>query len=163
MSVDALIACLRETTKQNVMKKSKYFKIQELVCPDVFKRFGENAWMFIDHRLIETLDIVREKILCKPIIVNNWSVGGSFTQRGLRCNMCQVVKSKSAENNLYLSAHTFGKAIDASIQGMTGEEARKLIIKNQILLPWPIRLEERVSWLHLDVYDAGQAIYQFKG
>ena len=55
------------------MKKSKYFKIQELVCPEVYKNYGEQAWMFIDPELIETLDIIREKILNKPMIVNNWT------------------------------------------------------------------------------------------
>lgn len=145
------------------MKKSKYFKIQELVCPDVYRKFGEQAWMFIDERLIDTLDIVREKILCSPMIVNNWNAGGSYTQRGLRCNICQLVKSKTDISRLYLSAHNFGKAVDATVQGMTAEEARHLIIKNQILLPYPIRLEDGVSWLHLDVYDSDKGkVYLFK-
>lgn len=65
--------------------------------------------------------------------------------------------------NFYLSAHNFGKAIDATIEGMTAEEARRLIIKNQILLPCPIRLEDGVSWLHLDVYDADKGkVHLFK-
>lgn len=138
------------------MSKSRYFKIEELVCPDVYKKFGEQAWMFIDGRLVETLDIVREKILGKPMVVNNWTAGGSFTQRGLRCNLCQLVKDKTKSNRLYLSAHNFGKAIDATVQGISAEEARKLIVKNQILLPYPVRLEEGVSWLHLDMYDSGK-------
>lgn len=145
------------------MEKSKYFKIQELVCPDVYKKYGEQAWMFIDPELIETLDIIREKVLCQPMVVNNWINGGSYTQRGLRCNLCQLVKDKTMVGKLYLSAHNFGKAIDATVQGMSAEDARKLIIKNQILLPHPIRLEDGVSWLHLDVYDADKGkVYLFK-
>ena len=145
------------------MKKSRYFKIQELVCPEVYRRYGERAWMFIDPELIETLDMIREKIICKPMIVNNWNTGGSYTQRGLRCNLCQLVKDKTKAGKLYLSAHNFGKAVDATVQGMTAEEARRLIVKNQILLPYPIRLEDRVNWLHLDVYDADKGnVYLFK-
>lgn len=145
------------------MKKSKHFKIQELVCPEVYKKYGERAWMFIDPELIETLDIIREKILDKPMIVNNWVSGGGYTQRGLRCNICQLVRDKTKNGKLYLSAHNFGKAIDATIEGMTAEEARRLIIKNQILLPCPIRLEDGVSWLHLDVYDADKGkVHLFK-
>ena len=145
------------------MKKSRYFKIQELVCPEVYRRYGEQAWMFIDPELIETLDMIREKILCKPMIVNNWSAGGSYTQRGLRCNLCQLVKDKTKAGKLYLSAHNFGKAVDATVQGMTAEEARRLIVKNQILLPYPVRLEDGVNWLHLDVYDADKGkVYLFK-
>lgn len=142
---------------------SAYFNIKELVCPDVYNKFGEQAWMFIDHRLIETLDIIREKILCKPMVINNWAAGGSYTQRGLRCNICQLVKSKTDIGRIYLSAHNFGKAIDATVQGMTAQEARDLIIKNQVLLPYPIRLEDNVSWLHLDVYDMNKGkVYLFK-
>ena len=42
------------------MKKSNYFKIQELVCPDVYKKYGERAWMFLDKEMIESLDKIRE-------------------------------------------------------------------------------------------------------
>ena len=127
------------------MKKSKHFKIQELVCPEVYKKYGERAWMFIDPELIETLDIIREKILNKPMIVNNWASGGGYTQRGLRCNICQLVRDKTKNGKLYLSAHNFGKAIDATVEGMTAEEARRLIIKNQILLH--IRFVWRMAFL----------------
>lgn len=139
------------------------FEIQELVCPHVYNKFGGDAWMFIDQKLIETLDIVRNKILCSPMIINNWSNGGSYTQRGLRCNICDLVKNKTSSGKVYLSAHNFGKAIDATVEGMTAQEARNLIIKNQILLPYPIRLEDGVSWLHLDVYDMNKdKVYLFK-
>lgn len=142
---------------------STYFNIKELVCPDIYNNFGEQSWMFIDNKLIETLDIVREKILCRPMVINNWASGGGYTQRGLRCNICQLVKSKTDIGRIYMSAHNFGKAIDATVQGMTAEEARNLIIKNQVLLPYPIRLEDNVSWLHLDVYDMNKGkVYLFK-
>lgn len=142
---------------------STYFNIKELVCPDIYNKFGEQSWMFIDNKLIETLDIVREKILCRPMVINNWAAGGGYTQRGLRCNICQLVKIKTDIGRIYMSAHNFGKAIDATVQGMTAQEARNLIIKNKILLPYPIRLEDGVSWLHLDVYDMNKGkVYLFK-
>ncbi|MEG1574142.1 MAG: hypothetical protein RR293_07625 [Bacteroidales bacterium] len=131
---------------------SKYFKIEELVCREVYNKFGEQAWMFVDNSLIETLEIIREKILCVPMIVNNWKSGGEFTERGLRCNLCKLVSTKTAP---YMSAHILGKAMDFDAKGMTAEQARKLIKKNQILLPYPIRLEEGVPWVHIDVYDCG--------
>ncbi|MEG2164119.1 MAG: hypothetical protein RRY55_06540 [Bacteroidales bacterium] len=140
--------------------KSKYFKTEELVCRHVYAKFGEQAEMFIDSRLFETLDIIREKILCVPMIVNNWKSDGQFSQRGLRCNCCQIVKSKTAP---YLSAHVLGKAVDFDAKWMTAEQARQAIIKAQILLPYPIRLESGVSWVHLDVYDAGNKVTMFKG
>ena len=119
--------------------KSPYFSVKELVCKHVYERYGENAAMFLDDKLIETLNVIREQILCAPMTVNNWHAGGNFTQRGLRCNICELVKSKTDAGRLYLSAHMLGKAVDCNVEGMTAEEARRLIIAKQELLPYPIR------------------------
>lgn len=144
--------------------KSNYFKVKELVCKHVYNKYGEDAAMFLDDKLIETLNVIREKILKAPMIVNDWHNGGGFTQRGFRCNICQIPKSKTDINRMYLSAHTLGKAVDCSVQGMTAEQARKKIIENKDLLPYPIRLEDGVSWVHIDVYNngKGEKVYLFK-
>lgn len=132
--------------------KSKYFKIEELVCRHVYEKFGDKAWMFIDSRLVETLNLLREKILGVPMIINTWKDGGGYSQRGLRCNRCQLVREKTAP---YLSAHVLGKGVDFNATGMTSDQVRSAIIKAQVLLPYPVRLERDVSWVHLDVYDSG--------
>ena len=124
--------------------ESKFFSVKELVCKHVYDRYGDRAAMFLDDKLIETINTVREKILCTPMTVNNWHLGGSFTQRGLRCNLCDLVREKSERQQLYLSAHCLGKGIDFTPEGMTAEEARRLIIGHSERLPWPIRLEEGV-------------------
>lgn len=143
--------------------ESKFFSVKELVCKHVYDRYGDRAAMFLDDKLIETINTVREKILRAPMTVNNWHLGGSFTQRGLRCNICALVKSKTDIGRLYLSAHCLGKAVDCNVEGMTAEEARRLIIGHSERLPWPIRLEEGVSWVHLDVYEMGtQKVSLFK-
>lgn len=144
--------------------KSPYFSVKELVCKHVYERYGEGAAMFLDDKLIETLNMIREQILCTPMTVNNWHAGGNFTQRGLRCNICELVKNKTDAGRLYLSAHMLGKAVDCSVEGMTAEEARRLIIEKQELLPYPIRLEDGVSWLHIDLYENGkkEKVYLFK-
>ena len=144
--------------------KSPYFSVKELVCKHVYERYGENAAMFLDEKLIETLNVIREQILCAPMTVNNWHAGGNFTQRGLRCNICELVKSKTDAGSLYLSAHMLGKAVDCNVEGMTAEKARRLIIEKQESLPYPIRLEDGVSWLHIDVYNngKGEKVYLFK-
>ena len=97
--------------------KSPYFSVKELVCKHVYERYGENAAMFLDEKLIETLNVIREQILCAPMTVNNWHAGGNFTQRGLRCNICELVKSKTDAGSLYLSAHMLGKAVDCNVEG----------------------------------------------
>ena len=144
--------------------KSPYFSVKELVCKHVYERYGENAAMFLDDKLIETLNVIREQILCAPMTVNNWHAGGNFTQRGLRCNICELVKSKTDAGRLYLSAHMLGKAVDCNVKGMTAEKARRLVIEKQESLPYPIRLEDGVSWLHIDVYNngKGEKVYLFK-
>ena len=93
-------------------KLKPYFKIQELVCPHCYSKFGETSWQFISTELLSTLYVLRTKIFNKPITINTWKAGGQFSQRGLRCNMCQLVKSKSS---IYLSAHCLGKAIDFNL------------------------------------------------
>lgn len=128
----------------------RYFDIQELVCKHVYTKFGDNAWSFFDERLLETLLVIREK-LGRPVYVNNWQVGGNLTQRGLRCNVCVLVAEKTALEKVYMSTHMQGTGIDFDVQGMTAAEVRGWIIKNQILLPYPIRLEDGVSWVHLDM------------
>ena len=141
------------------MKKSKYFQLTELVCPHVYKRHGEIAWMFIDEKLIDTLDLLKEKIFPgKKIVINNWNAGGAYSESGCRCILCSIVKGKAKDGIAYMSAHVLGKGVDMRVEGITAPEARKEIDRNQILLPYPIRLENDQSaptWVHLDVYDMG--------
>ena len=140
-----------------------YFDIRELVCPHVYNKFGEYAWNFFDPRLLDTLLVIREKI-GKPIYVNNWDMGGNFSQRGFRCNICPLVKEKTALEKLYITAHNQGMGVDFDVKGMSAEEVRKWIVDNKIFLPHPIRLESDVNWVHLDVRTDGmQAVTFFKG
>jgi hypothetical protein len=60
-----------------------------------------------------------------------------------------------------MSAHLSGKGVDFDVQGLVAEEVREWIIKYKTLWPYPIRLENGVSWVHLDVYDAGENVYLF--
>lgn len=142
----------------------KYFGIKELVCPHVYKRFGESAWTFFDPRLLEVLLFIRET-LGKRIYINNWARGGSLSQRGLRCNCCELVKSKTLAGTVYMSAHNFAMAVDFNVEGMSVSEVHAWIEQNKYLLPHPIRLEEPdgVNRVHLDVRsDGSKPITWFK-
>lgn len=141
----------------------KYFKIQELVCKDVYNKYGDGAWKFLDNDLLEVLTWVRESLACK-ITVNDWAFGGNFSQRGLRCNLCQICKGKTLKGLLYLSAHKFGKAVDFMVEGYTANEVREFIIENfpNAGFDFNIRLEDGVTWVHLDVFDWGKKVYLFK-
>ena len=137
-------------------KRCKYFSIEELVCDHMLKKYDENTlWGFLDDKFKETIDFIRE-YLNSPLLCNY----SGLHQRGMRCNMCPIVKSKTSP---YLSAHVLGKAGDFNVEGMSAEVARNKIIELEPILPYPIRLEKDVTWVHIDVMDFGQGkLYQFK-
>ena len=134
-----------------------YFQIKELVCDHVFSEWGHRAWQFLDTEYLHDLLIIRRDILKVPMTCNH----NNANQRGLRCNRCQLVKEKTKP---YLSSHVLGRAGDFTIQGMTAQEARSLIRNNSHLLPYPIRMEDGVSWLHFDTlpqYGITEKVYEF--
>jgi len=141
-----------------------YFCIEELVDKEVFKKYGERAWKFLDKEALQCLLIVREG-LDKPMSVNNWKYGGSFSQRGLRHNMSSLVKNKT---RIYLSAHIFGKGFDFDVAGMSSVDVRKWIVENADLFPCKIRLERNkggkpIPWTHIDTMSEPKnpKVYQF--
>ena len=76
--------------KQQVIREiQKFFSIEELVCPHTYKAFGDKSWQFLDELLLVNLLILRKTVLKIPLIINDYKLGGSVTQRGFRCNICQ--------------------------------------------------------------------------
>ena len=159
----------------------EYFDLEELICPHVSANFGEMAWTFLDNRMLETAYVIRRGI-DTAMYVNNWSYGGTYSQRGLRCNICDLVKKKTLADKVYMTAHQQGEALDFHAKGMTANEVRMWIVKNQILLPYPIRLEvgfdpkglneaqirqkimtDTMNWVHFDMRGKGQKVSFFKG
>lgn len=144
--------------EQILAEIKRFFDAEELVCNHTLERHKNASWRFLDTMYLWCLLVIRRDILRKPMYCNNHSAGQH--QRGLRCNLCELVKSK---DRVYLSPHLMGKSGDFTVVGMTAEEARQKIKQFQHLLPCPIRLEEGVSWLHFDVMpnDAGVKVYGF--
>jgi len=132
-----------------------YFSIDELVCEHVYDKYGEKAWMFFDTELLVMLDTIRDRI-GKPIFVNDWQIHGKYSQRGLRCNQCDIVKEKAKAGILYMSAHCLGKAADFDVEGLLAEEVRLWIVKHANWWPYHIRLEANVNWVHLDIFDQSE-------
>lgn len=154
-------------SENEILKEIKeYFDIRELVDKETYDKYGEKAWQFMCPRLLHTMLVIRKE-LDKSITVNNWHIGGSFSQRGLRTNMQPIVKAKK---NLYLSAHLMGRALDFDVKGMTSHEVRNWLVANASKLPYPIRLENKfaktgkeITWVHLDVFynDKNSKVYLF--
>lgn len=134
-----------------------YFQVRELVCSHTFRKWGERSWQFLDTDFLHCLLVIRRDILQQQMVCNT----STAHQRGLRCNLCELVKEKES---LYLSSHILGKAGDFTVKGMTAQEARSRIRNNAHLLPCPIRLEGGVNWLHFDVlpqYGLDMKVYEF--
>ena len=129
--------------------RSKYFKIEELVSENVYKKYRERAWSFISGDLIKTLDALREHFN-KPITVNNWLYGGSLEQRGLRANKDRIVEEKK---DYYLSQHCLGNAVDFNVKGLSVKEVYDDILKNKHKFPYLKRIEnidKTPTWIHID-------------
>ena len=165
-----------------MIQKPKHFDLQELICPHVYYKFGEMAWQFLDQKQLILMDWIRDQL--GAIFVNNWYyeyldstfvkyIRNSilenkpifafsepsypdtlFSQRGLRCNICGLNYVKTQAGIIYVSPHFLGKADDYDVQGMVAEEVRQWILAHQNDLPYPIRFEKGVTWVHMDCEEA---------
>lgn len=143
-----------------LMQVRQHFQANELVCKHTFARYGERSWQFLDTEALRVLLILRREVLRVPLVCN----AGQHSQRGLRCNLCDLVKSKTLNGSLYLSQHVLGRAFDLTAKTMTAEQMRRAIEANADKFPVPIRVEDDVTWLHVDVLDggSGKQVYRFK-
>lgn len=140
--------------------KCKHFKIEELVPPTVFDRWGQKAWWFIDQELCKTIDELRE-LFGASITINNWLWSGTYSQSGYRDN-------SSVYYNEF-SAHSFGKAADMKIKGYTSDVSIQMIMdwKKEGKLEYLTRMELATDgWVHVDVFNAepnndDQTLYVF--
>lgn len=143
--------------EQIIRELHRFFQVRELVCSHVFSKWGERSWQFLSTDYLHNLLVIRRDILQMPMVCNH----DGAEQRGLRCNMCKMVKEKKAA---YLSSHILGRAGDFSVQGLTAQEARSRIRTMQNLLPYPLRMEGGVSWLHIDTlpqFGITEKVYEF--
>lgn len=148
-----------------MIKKCKHFNIKELVSRPVYEKYGDRAWIFIDDDIKDFLDTVREHFN-RPITVNNWGFGGDLQQRGLRANTDSLVKDKTLKNQIYLSAHNLGRAIDFNVKGLTPKQVYNDILKNENKFKMIKRIEHIDStptWVHVDTIEHNDnGIYIFK-
>ena len=143
--------------EQIIRELHRFFQVRELVCGHTFSKWGERSWQFLSTDYLHNLLVIRRDILQMPMVCNH----DGAEQRGLRCNMCRMVKEKKAA---YLSSHILGRAGDFSVQGLTAQEARSRIRTMQNLLPYPMRMEGGVSWLHIDTlpqFGITEKVYEF--
>lgn len=129
----------------------EYFKAWEVVPPGVYRVFGERSFMFINTRVLWTLDAMRQ-YFDKPIIVNTYKSGklktlfGDFDERGFR--------SPASTTGAVLSPHKRGDAADLNVIGVGCPEVREEILAHQEhpAFRFITRIEAQTEgWLHFDV------------
>jgi len=126
------------------MKRSKHFKIQELVPKELYQLVKEDTlWGLIDERLIDTIDALKEKFPQGTMTINNWLWGEDRNQSGLR--------TKNSKYYSPTSQHSIGKAIDCVFSEYETDSVRQYIINNPDEFPHIKGIELDVSWLHVDV------------
>ncbi len=123
------------------MKVSKNFSLQEFVSPLIFEQYGEKALWFIDDRIVESAQALRDN-LDVPLTINNCAYGGNRYMSGFRTQKMSIYRP--------FSQHSFGRAVDIISPEITAEKMRKHILQNQDLYPHITTLEGNVSWLHMD-------------
>lgn len=119
------------------------FKLYELVPPKVYEAWGLQAWQFLDQLALMSLQEIRAEL--GIVTVNDWKWGGNREWSGLR----------TPDSPYYspFSQHTFGRAFDCLIKGVTADEARQAIRdgKQNGKFQFINAIEVDVDWLHFDV------------
>ena len=123
--------------------KSKYFKVHELVPKKMYEKYGEKAWRYVDARLIETIDKLKEHFNLGTMTINNYFWNGDREWSGIR--------TPDSPNYSYGSQHSFANAFDIVFSHYSAEEVRNYIIDNPHEFQYIKGMELEVSWLHIDV------------
>ena len=128
--------------------KLKNFIIQEFVDPSTYKKFGGVSILCIDVRLMKLMDTLRE-LFGVPITINNWKWGGDRQWSGIR--------TPDSPYYSWYSQHSYGRACDFLVRGLSGAEARFIIEKwyEEGLLGDDIHITmeygDKVTWVHIDI------------
>lgn len=129
--------------------RCRHFKIWELVDEATYIKYGDKSWQFLDERLLEVIDHLRG--IHGSITVNNWNIGGSYSQSGLRASTSSV--------GALMSSHKFGRALDLKFKDHSAQWIRDWFKKNWTLeyirfhfgFTFSITIENSVSWLHISI------------
>ena len=137
------------------MKKAKHFKIYELVPPKTYTKYGEKAWWFIDTKLIDLIDAMRDEF--GRATINSYKWGGNREWSGLR--------TPDSDYYSVYSQHSHGRAADIIFNDISSNDVRKRMIENPekwLAICPSITLEDGVTWVHIDVRNSELGINLFK-
>jgi len=136
--------------------KPKYFKIYELIDPELYRIYGEKAWRFFDPRILYSIDQIR-KFFKRKVTINNWYWNGNFQWRGLRTFHYKLF--------YFSSMHNFGRGLDFDVEGYTAEQVRRILRANQNRKEFRYisYVEDNVNWVHIDCRNSNKkGMYFFR-
>ena len=133
------------------MKVSNNFVLQEFVTPEIWASHKERSLIFIDIRVIQIAQFLRD--IYGGITINNWHTGGQYSESGLR--------SFNTSTGAKHSQHKYGRAIDLKFSDTTNKKVYADILANaKKFYDAGIRVVEDIadtpSWLHIDVRNTGK-------
>lgn len=89
------------------------------MCPEYYKALGNDSLHLLREPAVLFIQKFRDYI-GKPVRINNWFDGGSSQYSGMRPFNCII--------GAQYSMHKYGGAFDLKVEGMSGEEMRKIVI-----------------------------------
>jgi hypothetical protein len=125
--------------------RCKYFKIEEIMCPELLKANGEElCWWMWNKYILWTVDVMRE-LYGVSALINNWKQGGQFSYRGARPSTYTQTGP--------LDPHKFLIALDVNFGQIPASTVINDILTkpNQPEFQFISGLELGVTWNHLDV------------
>lgn len=99
------------------MKISTNFYLKEFIDPDTYKKFGDSSIWFIDLRIVQLAQFIRDRFN-KPVTINNWTSEGQYKLSGFRPPQSTI--------GAKLSQHRFGRAIDVKILSLPNKGADEI-------------------------------------
>lgn len=132
------------------MMISQNFDVRELVHPDIFNHpaVGFRCADFLNIHAAPTLEELKHNLQGDIITVNDWHIGGSFINSGLRSAKLPY------GGRLSYSAHYFGCGFDVKARSFTAAEVWSHILSNQEKYPYITRMENHEAtptWTHIEV------------
>jgi len=128
---------------------SKYFSVHELVPKSMYEKYGEKAWRYVDPRLIEVIDTLKEVFNEGTMTINNYYWGGDRKWSGIR----------TPDSKYYSvgSQHSYGNAVDIVWSAYSTKEVRDYVLNNLGEFP-EVKGIEIASWLHIDVRNSDRVV-----
>lgn len=139
------------------MYKCSYFKIHELVSPEIYDVLGEElCWHLLPDIVKQQLDAIREEFYSYAgmgIIINNWGFGGQYKYSGVRPKNCKI----GAPN----SKHKQWVAFDLKASKIHRTDELQEFIKHMgksFNISRIENFEHTPSWVHIEIYITGGVV-----